>query len=83
MEITERHHRNYPVDCITLYDGERRIAVARRSRSGRGWIVTGQRLGWIDKGDRINAFGISQPQYLNLRSITQVRELFGSMTKGA
>jgi len=54
------------------------VAVARKVLD-RGWLVTGYGLSWIDKGDKKNVFGISNPNFLTLKNVTQVRKLLNSL----
>ena len=63
--------------AITLFDDRRQVAVARKQRTG--WLVTGYGFSWIDKGSDKNIFGISAPQYLQLKTIKQVRNLFNDL----
>ena len=74
MKITESKF------ALTLFDDRRQIAVARKQIIG--WLVTGYGLSWIDKGSDKNIFGISAPQYLQLKTVKQVRNLFYGI-KGA
>ena len=76
-------------DVITLFDHEptlrpawrwRCVAVARKIPS-HGWQVKGYALGWIDKGARKNVFGISSPEFLSLKRVSQVRQLFAAMAR--
>ena len=78
MKITESKF------ALTLFDDRRQVAVARKQRTG--WLVTGYGLSWVDKGLDKNIFGISAPQYLQLKTVKQVRNLFndlGSSPSGA
>ena len=63
--------------ALTLFDGRRQVAVARKQRTG--WLVTGYAVSWIEKGNSKNVLGISAPELLPLKSITQVRKLFNDM----
>jgi hypothetical protein len=71
MKITEHKF------AITLFDDRRQVAVARKQRTG--WLVTGYGVSWIEKGNSKNIFGISAPQYLQLKTVKQVRNLFNNL----
>jgi hypothetical protein len=71
MKITESTF------ALTLFDDRRQVAVARKKNTG--WLVTGYGVSWIDKGDSKNILGISSPELLPLKSITQVRKLFNDI----
>jgi hypothetical protein len=64
--------------ALTLFDDRRQVAVARK-KLNTGWLVTGYGVSWIDKGDSKNILGISSPELLPLKSITQVRKLFNDI----
>lgn len=63
--------------ALTLFDDRRQVAVARKQHTG--WLVTGYAVSWIEKGNSKNALGIAAPQFLQLKSITQVRKLFNDI----
>ena len=65
--------------AVTLFDGRRAVAVARKKHAG--WLVTGYALSWIDKGNSKNVLGVSSPEFLTLKSITQVRKLFNDISR--
>ena len=71
MKITESTF------ALTLFDDRRQVAVARKQRTG--WLVTGYGVSWIEKGNSKNIFGISAPQYLQLKTVKQVRNLFNDL----
>ena len=74
LKIFEANHGR----VITLFDDRRCVAVARKIPQ-HGWQVKGYALGWIDKGDKKNAFGTSNPDLLALKNVSQVRQLFNSI----
>jgi len=76
LKILEAPHGR----VITLFDTRRCVAVARKIPN-HGWQVKGYALSWIDKGDRKNVFGVSTPEFLSLKNVSQVRQLFTVMTK--
>tara|TARA_R110000868_G_scaffold221524_2_gene473270 strand:- start:727 stop:948 length:222 start_codon:yes stop_codon:yes gene_type:complete len=61
--------------AVTLFDGRRRVAVARQTGSGK-WLVNGYTLSWLEKGQLKNCFGISNPSILVLETKRDVIKLF-------